>query len=352
MECKKCGKILSEQERFCTYCGYYNDPNEEDDYNEGFSEDSIKEDKELVSKVQTEEGYDVEKLVYENTEKLKPRCLRVYLTTDYKTVTTGGFNLYAMLFSWIYFIYKKMYIIGIVGLSIAGILVLLQPVVSIIYVVLSMVLSGVFFNKIYLWYVNKVVDKIISTNNPDEAIKKCKKSGKDNVLLTLGIYFIFLIIIIVVYFLKGSLGSGDKYYKDNTNNKNTCLQMIDAAKKNSTTSTVAFIIEAGCIVEDSANSKFQVYLKFDKGNKTVIEQYSTDAQKMYLEGSTDLLPDYESRKSSLNDTELQYYQEMLAIQANYSKLKQEANNEDIAIINKTNSMPKTYFLITQEEVNR
>ena len=28
MECKMCGKILSEQERFCTYCGHYYDPNE------------------------------------------------------------------------------------------------------------------------------------------------------------------------------------------------------------------------------------------------------------------------------------------------------------------------------------
>ena len=31
MECRKCGKILSEQEKFCTYCGYYYDPNEIDE---------------------------------------------------------------------------------------------------------------------------------------------------------------------------------------------------------------------------------------------------------------------------------------------------------------------------------
>ena len=60
-----------------------------------------------------------------------------------------------MLFSCIYFIYKKIYIIGIPGLLIAGVLVLFQPVILIIYAVLSMVLSGIFFNKIYLWYANK-----------------------------------------------------------------------------------------------------------------------------------------------------------------------------------------------------
>ena len=38
MECRKCGKILSEQEKFCTYCGYYNDPNETIDEDEDLLE--------------------------------------------------------------------------------------------------------------------------------------------------------------------------------------------------------------------------------------------------------------------------------------------------------------------------
>lgn len=355
MECKKCGKILSEQEKFCTYCGYYYDPNEEDDENEGFSAATIEDDKHAVTVTHSdkEERVEVEKVVYEEADRLKPRCLRVYLTSDYRIVTAGGFNLYALLFSWIYFIYKKMYIIGIPGLLLAGILILVQPVILVIYAALSMVLSGIFFNKIFLWFANKKIDKIISEHNPDEALRVARKAGKDNVLVTLGIYFVFLIIIIVLYFTKGSLGNGgDKFWKDNKNNRNTCLKMLDAAKKNSSTSSIAFIIEGGCVVLDSANSKFQVYLKFDKGDKIIIEQYSTDATKMYLDGSTDLLTDYEKRKSKLNDSELKYYQEMLAIQANYSKLQKQAKIEDDAITSKTNTGPKAYFLIPQEEVNR
>lgn len=355
MECRKCGKILSEQEKFCTYCGYYYDPNEEEDINEGFSAATIEDDRNAVTVTHSDkkENIEIEKVVYEEADRLKPRCLRVYLTSDYKVVTAGGFNLYALLFSWIYFIYKKMYIIGIPGLLLAGILILVQPVVLIIYAALSMILSGIFFNKIFLWFANKKIDKIINNHNPDEALKIARKAGKDNVLVTLGIYFVFLIIIIVLYFTKGSLGSGgDKFYKDNQNNRNTCLKMIDAAKKNSSTSSIAFIIEGGCIVLDSANSRFQVYLKFDKGDKIVIEQYSTDATKMYLDGSTDLLNDYERRKSNLNDSELKYYQDMLEIQTNYSKLQNQAKIEDDAITNKTNTGPKAYFLLSQEEVNR
>lgn len=355
MECKKCGKILSEQEKFCTYCGNYYDPDEDDNINEGFSEATIKDDKKAIVETHKDKNEDVEieKLVYENAEKLKPRCLRVFLKADYRTVTEGGFSIYAMLFSWIYFIYKKLYIIGIPGLLIAGVLVLFQPVILIIYAVLSMVLSGVFFNKIYLWYANKKIDKLISDNNPDEAIKKAKKAGNENVLLTLGIYFIFLILIIVLYFTKDSFGNGgDKYYKENTNNKNTCLKMVDAAKKNSKSTAVSFIIEAGCVVIDSEATKFQVYLKFDKGNKIIIEQYSTDSQKMYLDGTTDLLKEYESRKFNLNDSELEYYQKMIEIESNYSKLQQQAKAEDDAILNKNSIGPKSCFFLTTEEVNK
>ena len=216
-----------------------------------------------------------------------------------------------------------------------------------------MVLSGLFFNKIYLWYANKRIDTIISKYPPNEAVKAAKKAGQDNVLLTLGIYFIFLIIVIVLYFTKGSLGlSGDKYNKENTENKNTCLKMINAAKRNSTSSAVAFLIEGGCVVLDSTTSNFQVFLKFDKGDKIIIEQYSTDSQKMYLEGSTDLLSDYEKRKNKLNNSELKYYQEMIDIQSNYSNLQQQAKIEDDAITNKTNTRPKIYILLTQEEVNK
>ena len=226
MECRKCGKILSEQEKFCTYCGYYYDPNEEDDINEGFSASTIEDDKHAVTVTHSDkkENTEVERVIYEE-DKLKPRCLRVYLTSDFKIVTAGGFNLYALLFSWIYFIYKKMYIIGIPGLLLAGILILVQPVILIIYAALSMILSGIFFNKILLWFANKKIDKIINNHSPEEAIKIARKAGKDNVLVTLGIYFVFLILIIALYFAKGSLGSGgDKFWKDNKNNRNTCLK--------------------------------------------------------------------------------------------------------------------------------
>jgi RNA polymerase subunit RPABC4/transcription elongation factor Spt4 len=60
MECRKCGKILSEQERFCTYCGYYSDPNEEDDETEGFSAETIENDRHAVTVTHTEKKENIE----------------------------------------------------------------------------------------------------------------------------------------------------------------------------------------------------------------------------------------------------------------------------------------------------
>ena len=192
MECRKCGKILSEQERFCTYCGHYYDPNE--------MEGNLQpvELKSKTGELLNEHNKRIRE-EYDDKESFKIRCLKMYLKTEYENVTTGSFSLYAMIFSWIYFIYKKMYLIGIVGLMIAGVLVIYQRVILIIYAILSMILSGIFFNKIFNHVVTKKVDKIVSSNNNQQKVLKLIKiASADNIVLTLGIYFIFLVIVILL----------------------------------------------------------------------------------------------------------------------------------------------------------
>lgn len=341
MECKKCGKILSEQEKFCTYCGFYNDPNENDENN-------------VHDETNNNEDYEVERVMYEDGEKLKPRCIKAYLMNDYKTVINGGFNIFALLFSWIYYIYKKMYLIGIIGLIIIGILFIYNKIVLIIYMVVSMIISGIFFNKIHLWYTKKKVDKILNnTENPKEAIRLSKKAGRENIILTLIIYFIFLIAIILLYATGGTIESqNDKFWKENGSNKATCLSMIETAKNISNTNTIAFLREAGCIVVDKPNEVYHLYLKFDKGDKIILEKYITKTKAISFEGSTDLLKEYENKKSNLNDSELGYYQEMLEIENEYQKINQQSKIEEDAIANRTNTTTRAYFIFDEKEVNR
>lgn len=341
MECKKCGKILSEQEKFCTYCGYYNDPNE-------------KEENNTYDETNNNEDYEVERVMFEDGEKLKPRCIKAYLMNDYKAVMNGGFNIFALLFSWIYYIYKKMYLIGIIGLIIIGILFIYNKIVLIIYMVVSMIISGIFFNKMHLWYTKKKVDKILrNTENPKEAIRLSKKAGRENIILTLIIYFIFLIAIILLYATGGTIESkNDKFWKENGSNKATCLSMIETAKNISNTNTIAFLREAGCIVVDKQNEVYHLYLKFDKGNKIILEKYITKTKSISFDGSTDLLKEYENKKGNLNDSELGFYQEMLEIENEYQKINQQSKIEEDAIANRTNTTTRAYFIFDEKEVNR
>lgn len=347
MECRQCGKILSEQEKFCTYCGHYNDPNEKDE--------SLKP-VELNSKtgVLLNEHNKRIKEEYEDKGNFKTKCLKTYLGSDYKNVSSGGFNLYALLFSWIYFINKKMYLIGIIGLVIAGVLVIYQRIALIVFAILSMIFSGIFFNKIYLSTVTKKVDKIISlSDNPHEILKLVKKAGKDNVFLTLGIYLVFLVIIVTLYTVfDGKIGITDKFWQDNSNNKATCLSIAKAAKKISPVNSVGFLIGAECVVIDTNTEQYEMYLKFDKGNQFVVERYLTkDSRVNFVEGTNEL-KEYQKNLNKLNDTEKANYDKMIALERKYKQIEQSAELEDDLIKRGKNISPKKYFVLTEEEVNR
>ena len=347
MECRKCGKILSEQEKFCTYCGNYYDSSE------------IDEDLKTVElNSKTDEILDEhnKKLIaeYENKDMFKKKCLKTFLSTDYQNVISSGFNIYALLFSWIYFIYKKMYIIGIIGLLVMGILILYDKIIFFVYAVLSMIMSGLFFNKLYKWKANRIINKILRKNtNPNVILKKIKKAGKENVLLTMAIYFIFLLLLIFTYvFLEKEIGINDKFWKDNSSNKATCLSMITSAKAQSNTNSIATIQDAGCIILDLNKNQFEIYLNFNKNNKTVIEKYKAEAGQMYFIGNTDMLLEYEDNIGNLNEAERNYYQNMLELKNTYLKIKQNAKQEENLIKNNSNITSRKYFMFTKEEIDR
>ena len=347
MECRKCGKILSEQEKFCTYCGYYNDPNEID---ENLTQVELKS---KTSEILNEHNKNL-KEEFEDKSKFKIKCLKTFLANDYNNVITGSFNIYALIFSWIYFIYKKMYLIGITGLIIAGVLLLFEKIILIIYAVISMIISGLLFNKIYKWKAEKTITKILKkNNNPSQILKKVKQAGKENILMTLIIYFIFLMLLIFMYLKLGNdFGIMDKYWRENSNNKASCLSMIQTAKLQSNNNLSATLIEAGCVVVDSNSEQFEIYLNFDTTNQIIIEKYKIENDKMYFIGNTELLIEYENRGNNLNDSEIKYYQDMLEIKHTYTKIIQNSTQEESLIKNNSNITPRKYFILKKEEINR
>ena len=155
MICRNCGNTLKENEKFCTLCGTYNDPSvppEENDF------DSPNQEMKFIRKNEEQDpddsymAPDISEENYEEEDyssKDDPDVV-AYIGEDYKWIAKRPFNIYALLFSWIYFLYRKLYLIGIIGLVVTGIVIKFLPFLLIPCVILSMVGCGLFFNKIYL----------------------------------------------------------------------------------------------------------------------------------------------------------------------------------------------------------
>ena len=192
MRCKNCGNLLRNSEKFCTICGTYNDPNDtslEADAKEMAppQEENIVEEFSFNKKLKEKSS---DKLVDDFTTRDDP-YVAAYIGEDYKWIVERPFNIYALLLSWIYFLYRKLYIIGSIGLLITGIIVRFIPIIIIPYIVLVMVGSGIGFNKIYLMIVERKVNKIAAqTDSPADAMEKCQKKGGVNPWIPIGIFFI------------------------------------------------------------------------------------------------------------------------------------------------------------------
>ena len=121
MKCEKCGKKLRKNEKFCTVCGYYNDEKDNlspDEWDDGdYDLLSEEQNNENGQEINTVENSEEKKTISYSFEK--ERDLEAYIGEDYKMIKKSPFNIYAFLLNWMYVLYRKLYITGIIGLSIA-----------------------------------------------------------------------------------------------------------------------------------------------------------------------------------------------------------------------------------------
>ena len=134
--------------------------------------------------------------IIESNQSLDEKMLITFIGINYDKITTKKFSISAMFLSWMYMLYRKMYIPSIIGMIVIRILALiLEPIYTIIILSFCVVL-GLNFNKWYVAYSKKQVDKI-KTNNPNanemELINICKKKGGTNIGVAILIYIIFMI---------------------------------------------------------------------------------------------------------------------------------------------------------------
>ena len=200
MKCEKCGKKLRKNEKFCTVCGYYNDEKDDlspDEWDDGdYDLLSEEQNNENGQEINTVENSEEKKTISYSFEK--ERDLEAYIGEDYKMIKKSPFNIYAFLLNWMYVLYRKLYITGIIGLSIALLIALFYTRFILYYLIGSMVILGFIFNPYYIFIIKQRIKRLEIKYEGSDAYtftEICEEKGGVNGTIALIIYFIFLVII-------------------------------------------------------------------------------------------------------------------------------------------------------------
>lgn len=400
MLCKSCGKKLKENEKFCTTCGYYNDEGDdltiEDDeninldyddietsndeqensFNDDFPDNDEKEEDILFIEKQLKSGKKKStkkvisnKIANLNKEKdilnveetydneLEP-FIESYIGEDYRSIKNNLINVYALFFNWLYVLYRKLYITGIIGLGIIPILIYINPIYCLIYIGISMIVLGIFFNYYYQLICKIKVTKIVEKAEEEDSftIKDiCKKKGGVNVYFCLSIYTIILSISIFV-FVKTQLVRPKKslYWKENSENQANCISITKQSykdfKKSNNDSNVE---EAACRVVPGNPKQFQIIIYFS-ANDNYYTYYLADGE--YLNNKNDTrnieLLEQKEKNMLLTEEEKIKLEEKRSIIEDYKEIIEKSLREDELIEKGKEISEKSNYKVSKEEILR
>lgn len=401
MKCVKCGKKLKSNEKFCTYCGYYNDggenetwntetPQEEDLLEENWYDEDVetpeedevelepvKKEKPKKEKKPKEEKPKKEKVIKEKPvkeEKIKEekpkkeikikednevydqneRYIESYIGEDYRLIKKSPFNIWAFLLNWMYLLYRKLYITGIIGLVITVVVALFLTKYFIIYLLITMVLLGFGFNPYYIYIVKRKVNSILKEYEGTDSFsleKMCSEFGGVNIPMALIIYLVFLVVI-VISILKPTINTSHntKFWKENSENEANCLSLIKLIYKKAPS---VKITEALCKVNKN-NRNFDLYIKINKDNKVVYEYYTTENDYIVYKNNTEFLENLNKKKAEnrITEEEEKNLSEMKMIMSNYETIRNDSLNEDKLIKAKRNKEEKLNYIFDKEVIKR
>ena len=137
-----------------------------------------------------------------SSASLDDKLLAAFIGDNYDKITNNKFSLSACFLCVWYLCYRKIYILSIVIAIVNTMIGLFLPVLSGVYSIVLMVISGCLFNKLYVKYAKKKINKIKAENpnmSEDDLIKIVRqKGGVSPKALT--IYIIAYVIITIICF--------------------------------------------------------------------------------------------------------------------------------------------------------
>lgn len=381
MICHKCGNKLKENEKFCTICGYYNSQDSTSLEEINIQEDDNNFDQDYQSLLINQNQEPQEKLieiveepqeeVYEESYKKvneaennffdyqEEKLLESYIGEDYKVVKKRPVNLYALFLSWMYVLYRKMYILGIIGLIGIYIFSIFFFDFLIIYLVLSSIFLAFFFNKIYIFIASKKVKAISKKNEGVDTFTLeniIKKKGGVNFITALLIYFIFLL---AIFFTKINFSFNKnyntKFFNENSENKATCISLIKTAYNDFLkTQKPGTIQEGACRVVNKKLENYKIYLKLTHNNTSVYLYYETEKEYLKLKQSTDRINSLELKSSNqtITEDEKRLLNDLKNVEEDYFNTISKSKEEDKLIAEKKNNSEKLNFIFSKEEITR
>jgi len=132
-----------------------------------------------------------------NISNFEEQLLKAFIGNNYEKIAQKKFSVPALLLSWIYTLYRKIYLPSIIGMIAIILLGFLPSMVYYIIVFAFVIILGINFNKWYIEYAKKQIRKIKLNNqniSENELISICKEKGGTNVGLAILIYAIFAIV--------------------------------------------------------------------------------------------------------------------------------------------------------------
>jgi hypothetical protein len=357
MQCKNCGKRLKTKELFCPSCGYYNGDVNNVSWDNNI--DLLKDDKteqttDIIDRSNTTDTTQKEEYSYEDED-----LLEAFIGEDYKIIKKHTFNIWALFFGWVYFIYRKLYVIGTLGLALTLAVLMLFSKIFIFYLILVMFACGFIFNPVYIFIAKKKIE-IIKLDNPDSdrytLSNIAMSKGGVNLPVALIIYFVFMVVLffmmITIYYNKDH---NTKYWEENSENQATCINLIKIAYNNIEEEyNLGEISDAACKVYKTTSREYEVYLKTIKDNQYIYTMYKTENDYLKYENNTEQLNELEIKKtnSSLTAEEKNIYIVIKGIESNYQDIINKSKKEEELIKTKKNNSARTSFTFSKEEIIR
>ena len=360
MRCEKCGKKLRRNEKFCTVCGYYNDdkkdvsPDEWDDGDYDLLEEE-KQDETPQEEVNIGTIEEDKAISYDYEEE---KDVEAYIGEDYKIIKKSPFNIWAFLLNWMYVLYRKLYITGVIGLGIAVFITLFYTKYVIIYLVVSMVLLGFIFNPYYIFIIKNRIKRLESKYEGSDSFtfsQICAEKGGVNTYIALVIYFLFLVIIFFsLVRVSYNRSHNTKFWKENSENKANCNSFVKIANSDVEKEEYGYVEEGLCKITNKTTKEYSIYIKTKKDNKIYYIYYETENQRLKYSNSTIYLEELlkKQKDKTITKEEEEKLSNIKNIESNYKTIVNNNKSEEELIKAKKNTKEKTNFVFSREEVIR